>query len=149
MIFYVKKTLKRLYNRTKPFKYEDELIFILDLISCDIPFSFIRFADGENSIMIGKELKGIDKWHWNPNNKLFPDSLIESSSICTHDNCFIGIPCKNWFKISQSILSYSNCTSSKLMSYATIFTNKNYKYFKNWIIRFISVLVLLYKFFNF
>ena len=99
--------------------------------------------------MIGKELKDIDKWHWNQNNKLFRDSLIESSSICTHDNCFIGIPRKNWFKISQSILSFSNCTSSKLMSYATIFTNKNYKYFKNWIIRFFSVLVLLYKFFNF
>ena len=65
------KTLKRLYNRTKPFEYKDELIFIIDLISCDIPFSFIRFADGENSIMIGKELKGIDKWHWNPNNLKF------------------------------------------------------------------------------
>ena len=132
------KTLKRLYNRTKPFEYEDELIFIIDLISCDIPFSFIRFADGENSIMIGKELRGIDKWHWNPNNKLFRDSLIESSSICTLDNCFIGIPCKNWIKISQSILSFSKCTSSKLMSYATIFTNKNFKYFKNWIIRYIN-----------
>ena len=55
------KTLKRLYNRTKPFEYEDELIFMIDLISCDIPFSFIRFGDGENSIMIGKELRGIDK----------------------------------------------------------------------------------------
>jgi len=132
------KTLKRLYNRTKPFEYEDELIFMIDLISCDIPFSFIRFGDGENSIMLGKELSAMDKWHWNPNNKLLRDSLIESSSICTYDNCFIGIPCKNWIKISQSILSFSKCTSSKLMSYATIFINKNYKYFKNWIIRYIN-----------
>ena len=61
------KKFKKLYNRTKPFKYEDELIFILDLISCDIPFYFIRFVDDENSIMIGKELKDIDKWHWNQN----------------------------------------------------------------------------------
>ena len=88
--------------------------------------------------MIGKELKGIDKWHWNPNNKLFRNSLIESSNICMNDNCFIGIPCKDWIKISQSILSFSNCTSSKLMSYATVFTNKNFKYFKNWIIKYIN-----------
>ena len=135
---FCEKTLKKLYNRTRPFNYEDELIFITDLISCDIPFSFIRFADGENSIMVGKELKGIDKWHWNPNNKIFRESLIESVNICMNDNCFIGIPCKNWIEISKSILSFSKCTSSKLLSYATVFTNKNYKYFKNWIIRYIN-----------
>ena len=111
-------------------------------------FPFIRFADGENSIMTGKELKGIDKTHWNPNNKLFRNSLIESSSICMNDNCFIGIPCIDWIKISQSILSFSNCTLSKLMSYATVFTNKNFKYFKNWIIQYIILIIIQIILFN-
>ena len=63
--------------------------------------------------------------------------MIESVSICTNPNNFIGIPCKNWLDISKSILSYSNCTTSKYMSYATVFINKNFEFFQNWIVKFI------------
>ena len=55
-----------------------------------------------------------------------------------YSNSFIGIPCKNWFQISESILSFSKCTSSKYMTYATIFINKNFKNFQEWILRFIN-----------
>jgi hypothetical protein len=40
-------------NREQPFDFENELLFFIDLIMCKIPFSFIRFEDGENSIMKG------------------------------------------------------------------------------------------------
>ena len=57
----------KLKNRTHPFVFENELLFFFDLISCKIPFSFIRFADGENCIMKGIKLENIkDKWYWNP-----------------------------------------------------------------------------------
>ena len=116
-----------------------EFVFFTNLISCKIPFSFIRFGDGENLIMKGAKIKvKTDKWNWNPQNKKFQDSLIESSSICTNHNGFIGIPCKNWIKVSKSILSFSNCSSAKYMSYATLFINKNYQSFKNWILHFIN-----------
>lgn len=96
---------------------------------CIIPFSFIRFGDGENSIMKGYKYNVLtDNWHWNFKNKEFQDSLIESSSICINNNSFIGIPCKNWIEVSKSILSFSKCSSSKYMSYATLFINKNYQF---------------------
>lgn len=128
----------KLKNRKQPLDYENELLFFIDLISCNIPFSFIRFADGENFIMKGIEIKGIDNWYWNPKNKKFQDILIESSSICTNHNSFIAIPCKNWIEISKSILSFSKCSSSKYMSYSTLFVNKNYPYFKDWLLHFIN-----------
>lgn len=131
----------KLRNRTQPFDFQNEFIFFTDLISCKIPFSFIRFADCENYIMNGKKLysKGVlDKWDWDPEDITFQQKLIESSSNCLNENSFIGIPCKNWIKISKSILSYSNCTSSKFMSYTTLFVNKNYPLFKDWIISFIN-----------
>ena len=132
----VKNKLKK---RTQPFDFEAKFLFFTHLISCKIPFSFIRFGDGENSIMKGDKLDAIvDKWHWNPKNKKFQDSLIESSSICTNHNSFIGIPCKNWIDISKSILSFSKCSSAKYMSYATLFINKNYPLFKDWIYNFIN-----------
>lgn len=135
----VKDILK---NRTQPFDFMKEFVFFTNLISCNIPFSFIRFGDGENSIMKGAKIKAkADKWKWNPQNKKFKkfqDSLIESSSICTKYNGFIGIPCKNWIKVSKSILSFSKCSSAKYMSYATLFINKNYQSFKNWILNFIN-----------
>ena len=128
----------KLIKRKHPFNYEDEFFFFISLISCKIPFSFARFADGEEYIMRGHSIKSIDKWHWVPKNQKFRESLIESSSICTIPNNFIGIPCKNWIKFSKSILSFSKCRSSKYMSYSTLFVNKNYLYFKNWILSFIN-----------
>lgn len=129
----------KLKNRILPFDFEDELMFFIDLISCNIPFSLIRFADGENSIMKGIKINAkLDKWYWDHKNKKFQESLIESASICTNQNSFIGIPCKNWFKISESILSFSKCSTAKFMSYSSLFVNKNYPVFKDWIIKFIN-----------
>ena len=128
-----------LHNRKKPFDYENELFFFIDLISCKIPFSFARFGDGENSIMRGDKIySSLDKWNWDIKNKKFQESLIESSSICINHNNFIGIPCKNMIKISESILSFSKCSSAKYMTYTYLFVNKNYQYFKDWIIDFIN-----------
>jgi len=105
---------EKLNNRTNPLEFKNELNFFMDLISCKIPFSFIRFGDGENLIMKGIELKvKVDKWHWDVKNKKFQKSLIESSSICLTNNGFIGLPCKNWIKTSKSILSFSKCSSAK------------------------------------
>lgn len=130
---------EKLKNRTQPFYFENELFFFADLILCKIPFSFIRFGDGEHYIMNGDNISAkIDKWNWNPNNKKFQNSLIESSSICINHNNFIGIPCKNRIQISQSILSFSKCSSAKYMSYANLFINKNYILFKVWILSFIN-----------
>jgi hypothetical protein len=132
----VKNKLKK---RIHPFDFVNEFHFFTDLISCKIPFSFIRFGDGENLIMKGAKINVlIDKWHWNPKNKKFQESLIESSSICINHNNFIGIPCKDWIKVSKSILSFSKCSSAKYMSYATLFINKNYAFFKDWILHFIN-----------
>lgn len=129
---------KNLNKRKQPFDFEHELFFFVTLISCKIPFSFIRFGDGEELIMSGKNVKAeTDQWYWEPKLNKFREQLIESSNICKNDNNFIGIPCKNWIQISKSILSFSNCSSSKYMSYSTIFINKNYDLFKNWIFNFI------------
>ena len=134
---YIKNQLKK---RIQPLDFENEFIFFASLISCKIPFSFIRFGDGENDIMKGELIASKqDTWLWDPKNQKFRNSLIESSNICLKENNFIGIPCKNWIKISESILSFSNCTSAKFMSYATLFINKNYKIFKDWIFNFIKI----------
>ena len=60
---FVKQKLKK---RIRPFDYEEELSFIISLILCKIPFSFVRFGDGEEHIMSGKPFAtGRDKWVWN------------------------------------------------------------------------------------
>ena len=129
----------KLKNRTHPFDFANELIFFTELIACKIPFSFVRFADGENAILKGDKIDAtLDRWHWNPSNKKFRESLIKATSNCVNDNNFVGIPCKNWIHISKSILSFSNCTSSKYMTFTTLFVNKNFEYFHDWIIRFVN-----------
>ena len=88
--------------------------------------------------MRGKQVNAMDKWHWTPKLKKLRNSLIESASICINDNNFIGLPCKNWVRYSESILSFSKCNSSKYMSYTTLFYNKNYLLFQDYIIRLIN-----------
>ena len=77
-----------------------------------------------------------DKRHYYPNNTNFQNNLIKSASICNIDNNFIGIPCVS--NLAKSFLSFSNCSSSKFMSYSALFINKNFKIFKEWILRFIN-----------
>ena len=56
----------KLKNRIQPFEYEEELSFIISLILCKIPFSFVRFGDGKEHIMTGKPFATArDKWAWN------------------------------------------------------------------------------------
>ena len=89
--------------------------------------------------MSGKNRTGFsDNWHWNQKNQKFRESLIHSASICSKDYNFIAICCRNYAKISELILSFSNCTTSKYMSYATLFVNKNFPKFKDWIVGFIN-----------
>ena len=91
--FYIKEKLN---NRIKPLDFENELLFFISLILCNIPFSFIRFGDGEEFIMRGNTIKAkSDKWIWNPKNQKFRKSLIESVNICQNKNNFISIPFKN------------------------------------------------------
>ena len=130
---------RKLKNRKQPFDYEGELSFIISLILCKIPFSFIRFGDGEEHIMSGKPFNtSRDKWYWNNKNKNFQKNLIKSSSICSIPNNFVAIPCEKWHTIAESILSFSKCTNSKYMSYASVFINKNFEFFQNWIVKFIN-----------
>ena len=39
----------------------------------------------------------------------------------------------NWENVSKSILSFSKCDKSKYMSFTTVFYNKNFQFFQNWI----------------
>ena len=133
---FIKNELKK---REGPFDFENEFFFFVSLVSCKIPFSFIRFGDGEYYIMKGKKCGSpLDKWFWVQENQRFRLHLIESSSICTNKNNFIGIPSKVWIHIAESILSFSKCDSSKYMSYSTLFINKNFPYFQDWILSFIK-----------
>lgn len=132
---YIKNKLK---DRTRPFDYENELIFFISLMTCKVPFSIIRFADCEENIMRGKETNALDKWRWTPKLKNLREGLIESISVCQSKNNFIGLPCKNWIHYSKSLLSFSKCDSAKFMTYSTLFVNKNYNFFKEWIVKFIS-----------
>jgi hypothetical protein len=133
---YIKNLMR---NRTQPFDFENELIFFITLLSCKIPFSFIRFGDGEEYIMKVKKIEAkTDKWYWDFKNKKFRKNLIESVSICRYKNNFISIPCKNWIETSRSILSFSKCSNAKYMSFATLFINRNYQIFKNFILNFIQ-----------
>ena len=134
------KYIKELLNkRTQPFEFKNELIFFISLILCKVPFSFIRFGDGEEFIMRGNQVQTkVDNWMWKPKNQKFRKYLIDSVNICTNKNNFISIPCKNWYNISKSILSFSKCNSTKYMSFATLFINKNFPIFKDFISHFVS-----------
>ena len=80
----------KLKNRIQPLEYEEELSFIISLILCKIPFSFVRFGDGEEHIMTGKPFATArDKWAWN--NILFQNQFYHFLNVLVQDICHMQL----------------------------------------------------------
>ncbi len=108
----------------KDFKYLKERVFIDKK-----PTAFVRYADGETAIMLGKHIKGIDNWE-TPNLKtILSKDLIQSLKNNDKD-WLIGISCKCCDVQTKNILltnltQYAQVNLANI-TFSNIFVNGNY-----------------------
>ena len=115
--------------------FREDLIFFEHLLKDKVPFSVTRFGDGEMSILEGKPIDVMNKNEFSYDGCPAIRKDLINSFVFNETNYYVGIACRccvgehnfNRMKIS------TNLPDSKL-TWANIFVNSNYHYFKTNII---------------
>lgn len=111
--------------------FHGDLEYIEKLLLGKIPFSLVRFGDGEMKIMKGEPLNLLHKGEFNfQGEEILQHQLIESFQH-SQENYFVGIGCPccvgannfNWMKRNTYLEDES-------LTWANIFVNSNYSSFR-------------------
>ena len=117
----------------KPFV--EEFFRIVKLIETQDSFVFVRYGDGEVSLMQGKSITEntqafvVDKWKSYGVNKL-GQTLLETIK---HKDWYFGIPCECCNLNCKNYLIQSIDVSENQLTYANLWVNSNYKLFLQWV----------------
>lgn len=119
--------------------------FVLELekftnrIKNNVNFSFIRFADGEGSIIFNdirwtNRSRPSSSWKYDESQSVFQQRLINSLEY-NDENYFIGLPCKDGhhqrFHYLFDALKNKTNVSEDNLTFATIFKDYNWQTFLN------------------
>lgn len=110
--------------------FREDIEFIFDKLKNKEKFSFSKYADGEFAILANIPITNIDNWTFNPKqHSEVRKELIESFQYKDPDY-YIGVSCKccqpeevvNWMREESK---------QEVLTWANIFVNSNYPYFKD------------------
>lgn len=116
-----------------------ELEKFTDKIKNKVNFSFIRFADGEGSIIFNdikwtNRNRSSSSWKYDKSQSVFRQRLIDSLEY-SDENYFIGLPCKDghhqrFHYLFDALKNKTNCLEDNL-TFATVFKDYNWNIFLN------------------
>jgi hypothetical protein len=93
-------------------------------------FSFSKYADGERFILQSQKITNIDNWTFNPlDDNVFFNMLMDSFKF-KDDGYYIGISCPCCDKHSYDWFNKIKGSDDNNTTFANIFVNNNYTYFK-------------------
>lgn len=110
--------------------FRGDIEFIFNKLKVKEKFSFSKYADGEFSILANQSITNIDNWTFNPVlHSHIRNQLIESFTF-KDPQYYVGVSCKccqppvvvDWMR-EQS--------GQDVLTWANIFVNSNYPYFKD------------------
>ena len=114
--------------------FDEDIKIIKKSLKEKTKFAFSKYADGEHQVLVNKPIINCDDWFFNPNSDgEFQKFLIDSFKYID-DRYYIGISCPccdyngyQWFKDNKG-------SKDDNTTFANIFVNANYEYFKKEII---------------
>lgn len=111
----------------------DHLLFFIDKIKKNQPFSLIRPNDGEFMIMNGIFFQTQDVWGYKGGSLQY--DLINAVHKCASiANCYIGIPCKDCWSLDKTEWCKQNYhINPDRLTYGNIVCNYNWKPFTNFL----------------
>lgn len=116
----------------------EEFIRITSIIKNKKPMSFFRYGDGEVMLINGEcvgpntQAYQVDKWS-SPNGKTKLGNIINKPLLNPKSNWYYGIPCKCCNERCKNEILKTLKTEDINITYANLFVNSNYKFFKRWI----------------
>lgn len=114
----------------KNFTKDIEIIF--NALKNREKFSFSKYADGEYAILIDRKITNCDNWTYDPDlHQMYRDELMESYQY-NEDGYYVGISCPCCVGNEDTKWMRDNVrVNDKNLTWANIFVNGNYNYFKN------------------
>jgi len=109
--------------------FRGDIEFIFNKLRNKEKFSFSKYADGEFAILANQPITNVDNWTFKPNlHSAIRDELIRSFKF-QDSNYYVGVSCKccqpstyvEWMREQSGQLK---------LTWANIFVNSNYPYFK-------------------
>jgi len=106
-----------------------DIEFIFNKLKNKDKFSFSKYADGEFSILANRSITNVDKWTFNPDlHNEMRNELIKSFKFKDPDY-YVGVSCK-CCQPSDYVEWMREQSGQDILTWANIFVNSNYPYFK-------------------
>lgn len=109
--------------------FRKDLEYIYNKLSTNFKFSFSKYADGEFAILANQPITNVDNWTFNPNkHSHIREELIRSFQFKDKDY-YVGVSCK-CCQPSHIVDWMREQSKQDVLTWANIFVNSNYPYFK-------------------
>ena len=110
--------------------FRGDIEFIFNKLKAKEKFSFSKYADGEFAILADRRITNIDNWTYDPEkHSAIRNELIRSFQF-KDSEYFVGVSCK-CCQPEQIVDWMREESKQDVLTWANIFVNSNYPYFKN------------------
>ena len=124
--------------------FRGDIEFIFNKLKDKERFSFSKYADGEFAVLANKQITNIDNWTFDPVRHSYIRKQLISSFQFKATNYFVGVSCK-CCQPEQIVDWMREESKQDVLTWANIFVNSNYPYFKeNFIPEFSNHKVVLF-----
>ena len=110
--------------------FREDIEFIFNKLKSKEKFSFSKYADGEFAILANRKITNIDNWTYDPEiHSEIRDELIRSFKF-KDPKYYVGVSCK-CCQPDQIVDWMREESKQDVLTWANIFVNSNYPYFKD------------------
>jgi len=110
--------------------FKNDIRFIFNKLKEKNHFSFSKYADGEYAVLRNIKITNTDKWTFDPTIHTAEQQLLMDSFVYNHDDYYVGISCP-CCQPKENVQWMRDTVKTKNVTYANIFVNSNYDFFKN------------------
>jgi hypothetical protein len=110
--------------------FRGDIEFIFNKLKAKEKFSFSKYADGEFAILADRRITNIDNWTYDPDkHSIIRNELIKSFQF-KEPEYYVGVSCK-CCQPEQVVDWMRKESKQDILTWANIFVNSNYPYFKD------------------
>jgi hypothetical protein len=109
--------------------FNSDIEFIFSRLRSKKHFAFSKYADGEYKVLRNELITNCDNWTFNPNSHQIEYQYLLDSYHYNHPDYYVGISCPCCQPKSHIQWMRDNI-GSKNITWANLFVNDNYEYFK-------------------
>jgi hypothetical protein len=110
--------------------FTEDIKFLFNKLKNKQHFSFSKYADGEYKVLRNEIITNCDNWTFNPEYHQLEHQYLLDSYYYSDSEYYIGISCPCCQPESHIQWMRDN-VKSKNITWANLFVNANYEYFKN------------------